>query len=142
MKLRCESHELLKIARVIHDFIQDGYRIFLFSGEVGSGKTTLIRCLGELLEIRSQVQSPTYGIVHQYESNLGAVQHSDWYRLKDIRELYEIGIHEDIEQDLWFIEWPEIGLSIAEKHPHIHISIQAPTNALETHRIYHIQQKS
>lgn len=119
--------------------LEKGYRIFLFSGDVGSGKTTLIKFWARALGVTSPIQSPTYGIVHQYNSSKGIINHSDWYRVQDISELYDLGIHEDMEDNLWFIEWPEMGLRLAKSFHHVHVHIQAPETLQDTTRTYTVE---
>ena len=122
----------------LREHVQLGTRIFLFSGEVGAGKTHLIKQLSRAIGIESQVQSPTFGIVHDYRSDFGKVQHSDWYRLNSAQELFEMGIYEALESDIWFIEWPEIGLELLQEFSHVHVHIESPTDPEEAQRTYRI----
>ena len=122
----------------LREHVQLGTRIFLFSGEVGAGKTHLIKQLSRAIGIESQVQSPTFGIVHDYRSDFGKVQHSDWYRLNSAQELFEMGIYEALESDIWFIEWPEIGLKLLQEFAHVHVHIESPTDPEEAQRTYRI----
>ncbi len=94
--------------------LSDDRRIWLFEGDLGSGKTTLIRHLCERLGVQNPVQSPTYSLVNEYRTRDGLpVFHFDLYRLKNIREAYEIGIEEYLDSGNYcFIEWPEVAHSI------------------------------
>ncbi len=89
-------------------------RIWLFEGDLGSGKTTLIRHLCDRLGVPGPVQSPTYSLVNEYPARDGLpVFHFDLYRLKNIREAYEIGIEEYLDSGSYcFIEWPEVAHSV------------------------------
>lgn len=83
-------------------------RIYLLQGEMGAGKTTLtgrlIACLGS----KNQVQSPTYGLVHEYETRTGPVYHFDFYRIKTDEEALDIGLDEYLETGNYcFIEWAD-----------------------------------
>ena len=122
----------------LREHVQLGTRIFLFSGEVGAGKTHLIKQLSRAIGIESQVQSPTFGIVHDYRSDFGKVQHSDWYRLNSAQELFEMGIYEALESDIWFIEWPEIGMALLQEFSFVHVHIENPTDPEEAQRTYRI----
>ena len=84
------------------------YKIVLFEGEMGVGKTTLIKCLAKQLGVVDEVSSPTYSIVNEYQTTNGLpVFHFDFYRIDDPNELYEIGIENYFQQkNAWcFVEW-------------------------------------
>ncbi len=89
-------------------------RIWLFEGDLGAGKTTLIKHLCDHLGVQNQVQSPTYSLVNEYRAADGLpVFHFDLYRLKNTREAYEIGIDEYLDSGSYcFVEWPEVAHSI------------------------------
>ena len=129
---------LPEIAATLKKALLTGNRIFLFSGDVGSGKTTLIQELARLLGVNGAVQSPTFGIVHAYSSEEGTIQHSDWYRLNSVQELWEMGIHEALESDIWFIEWPEIGMALLQEFSFVHVHIATPENIDQLNRSYTI----
>lgn len=80
-----------------------------FYGEMGVGKTTLIKELLNLLGVKEHTSSPTFSIVNEYRSGSGEpVYHFDFYRLKTPEEAMDIGIEEIFEEDAWvFMEWPE-----------------------------------
>ncbi len=77
-------------------------------GDLGAGKTTLVRAIARAQGTLEPVSSPTYGIVREYVSPRGAVVHIDLYRLNSVDELHQIG-WEDIlrARGLVLIEWPE-----------------------------------
>lgn len=89
-------------------------RIWLLSGELGSGKTTLIKHICGHLGVKDPVQSPTFSLVNEYlDRNGSSVFHFDLYRLKTVREVYETGIDEYLDSGSYcFIEWPEIAQPI------------------------------
>tara|TARA_B100001564_G_scaffold335222_1_gene324412 strand:- start:2547 stop:2975 length:429 start_codon:yes stop_codon:yes gene_type:complete len=84
------------------------YKKFAFFGEMGVGKTTLIKFLLKNLGVNDNVTSPTFSIVNEYLSeNLGSIFHFDFYRIKNEKEAYDIGIDEYLSSDNYcFIEWP------------------------------------
>lgn len=83
-------------------------KIFLFYGEMGVGKTTLIKALCQELGVTGSTSSPTFSIVNEYAAKQGAVYHFDFYRLKNQTEALDMGYEEYFYSgDYCFIEWPE-----------------------------------
>ena len=81
--------------------------VILLHGEIGAGKTTLVRHLVAALGgDTTQVRSPTFAIVHQYQARLPVV-HVDAWRLASAAELEALGFHELADGALTCIEWPE-----------------------------------
>ena len=83
--------------------------IICFYGEMGVGKTTLIKVICKELGIKDNVSSPTFSIVNEYISSLGdSVYHFDFYRIKDEVEALDMGYEEYFfKNSLCFVEWPE-----------------------------------
>lgn len=82
--------------------------IVTLTGELGAGKTTLVRAICAGYGVPEEVTSPTFAIVHQYESPKSPVFHVDLYRLDGSRDLQNIGWDEIVSaQALVLIEWPE-----------------------------------
>ncbi len=80
----------------------------LLHGELGAGKTTLVRGLLRALGIGGAVRSPTYTLVEPYEAGGRRILHVDLYRLTDGTELDALGIRESLDGDtLLLVEWPE-----------------------------------
>ena len=86
--------------------------IVLFDAEMGSGKTTLIRSLLSIITFEEFQGSPTYSLVNEYLSKQNTpIYHFDLYRLKDEKELFDIGFEDYLTDNaLLFIEWPEKSL--------------------------------
>lgn len=83
-------------------------KIFLFYGEMGAGKTTLIKSLCAALGVTDGVTSPTFSIVNEYAGTDNPVYHFDFYRLKEQGEALDMGYEEYFFSDNYcFIEWPE-----------------------------------
>ena len=83
-------------------------KTLLFYGEMGAGKTTLIKELVKALGVHDVASSPTFSLVNHYESDEGAVYHFDFYRIKDDTEALDVGIEEYLDSGGWnLIEWPE-----------------------------------
>ena len=83
--------------------------VVAFRGEMGAGKTTLIREIAARLGSTDTVTSPTFAIVNQYKGkNHRNIYHFDFYRIEDIREAYDFGYEEYFYSgDLCLVEWPE-----------------------------------
>lgn len=93
-------------------------------GEMGAGKTTLVKAFLEVLDVSEKASSPTFSLINIYETpNEGKIFHLDLYRLNDINEAFDIGIEDVLYDDQWcFIEWPEIVFPILpENYALIHI---------------------
>ena len=103
-------------------------KIFLFTGQVGSGKTTMIKSFTKKLSVNNNTSSPTFNIINEYkDDNKKSIYHLDLYRLKSINDLVEIGFEEYINSGNYcFIEWPEIADSFfVDKYISINISINS-----------------
>ncbi|WP_316816795.1 tRNA (adenosine(37)-N6)-threonylcarbamoyltransferase complex ATPase subunit type 1 TsaE [Pedobacter nyackensis] len=116
--------ELDDAAKKIITFAQEE-RIFIFEGEMGAGKTTLIKVLAKTLGVTEVVTSPTFSIVNEYDMNGNVIYHFDFYRIKNIQEAYDIGYEEYFYSDnICFIEWPGKVESLLPEH-HVKIEITA-----------------
>ena len=85
--------------------------IFAFYGKMGAGKTTFIKALCKALGVEDEVNSPTFAIVNEYrsESTAELIYHFDFYRIKKVEEVYDLGYEDDFYSGaLCFIEWPEL----------------------------------
>ncbi len=111
MEIIAQEKELDEVVKVLIDKLPEN-RIFTFVGDLGAGKTTLIKKFCSKLGVTSEMSSPTFGLVNTYNSNNGTIYHTDWYRVNDIVELYDVGIDESLEDGIWLIEWPEIGMNL------------------------------
>jgi len=97
-------------------------RVFVFYGEMGAGKTTLIKSLCKVLGVTDNISSPTFAIVNEYRAVNNTVFHFDFYRLKKETEAMDMGFEEYLYSNNYcFIEWPE---KIPELLPESYISIK------------------
>jgi len=112
-----------QLPNVAADIIQydSQNRIFLFYGEMGAGKTTLIKALCQQLGVEGAVTSPTFSIVNEYANKNGRIYHFDFYRLKTQTEALDMGYEEYFYSgEYCFIEWPE---KIPDLLPESYISV-------------------
>ncbi len=84
-------------------------KVWAFYAPMGSGKTTFIHALCEILEVGDTVSSPTFAIINEYRSRVArTIYHMDWYRLKDEEEAMNAGVEDALNSgDLCLVEWPE-----------------------------------
>ena len=84
--------------------------VWCFKGEMGAGKTTLIKSICDQLGVSDSMSSPTFSIVNEYQDkSQQSVYHFDFYRIKDLDEAREIGVEEYFYSgDFCFVEWPEL----------------------------------
>ena len=103
-----KAQELDEIAKAIVKVFKNEKKIVFF-GEMGVGKTTLIKSICKVLNVQDVVTSPTFSVVNEYQNKDGnSLYHFDFYRIKNQEELFDLGLEEYIYSDNYcFIEWPE-----------------------------------
>ena len=100
-----------EIAKNFSKILKKGDVVF-FHGEIGVGKTTFIRHLVNSLQFENhlnltEITSPTFNLVNEYDVGIFIIQHYDLYRLTNIDESKNIGLLENQKEVLTLIEWPE-----------------------------------
>jgi tRNA threonylcarbamoyladenosine biosynthesis protein TsaE len=103
-----ELSELKIVASALLKAAQDE-KIWIFQGQMGAGKTTLIKAIAQEFGVLDQVSSPTFGIVNHYENKKGNIfYHFDFYRVEDPTEALDIGIEEYFYSGNYcWLEWAE-----------------------------------
>ncbi len=132
-----ENYQITNIPAVsaqIIDLAKD-YKIWTFDGEMGAGKTTLIKTICKTLGVIDEVNSPTFSLVNEYKTKNGdTIFHFDFYRIKSINEVYDMGIEEYFDSgNLCLIEWPNLikEILINEKTFNIFIAVNDSNRTIQ-----------
>ena len=105
-----KNYTLKKLSSIAAEIISSvKNKTLLFYGEMGVGKTTLIKEICRQLGILDNISSPTFSLVNEYQtSEEEKVFHFDFYRIEEEEEAFDIGIEEYFDSDAWcLVEWPE-----------------------------------
>ena len=102
-----------------------GEKIFVFEGDMGAGKTTFIKSVAKALDVKDLVSSPTFSIVNEYDAMGQPVYHFDFYRIKNLQEVYDIGYEEYFYSgNICLIEWPQnVGELLPDNYVKTEISV-------------------
>ena len=104
--------------------------ICLFQGELGAGKTTFVRLLINNLYLLNNlpkpasITSPTFPILNTYDLNSLQIYHYDLYRIQNLKELEELDFFENLNNNITFIEWPEMLISLPLNKKHYLINLE------------------
>ncbi len=135
MEIKIENIEhLASAARKFVDEMGEN-RVFAFYGKMGAGKTTFIKAICEAMGVKDVVASPTFAIVNEYADAEGQpVYHFDFYRIKNLREAYDIGCEEYFYSGYpCFIEWPEM---VEELLPEDVVSVRIEVSENEERTVF------
>lgn len=118
------------------------YKLFLFQGDLGLGKTTLIKKWMAAIGVQEMVSSPSYSIINEYQINSIPIYHMDCYRLETPEEAQEIGIEEYLYSGhLCVVEWPGI-IGDMIPLPYVTIKIEEVDNSIRKYTIVITDQLS
>ena len=109
--MNIEIKNIENIGEAAQQFIENigEHRVFAFYGKMGAGKTTFIKAICEGLGVSDIITSPTFAIVNEYSASDGPIYHFDFYRIKKLEEVYDMGFEDYFYSGaLCFIEWPEL----------------------------------
>lgn len=109
-----------------------GTEVIALFGDLGAGKTTLVRGIAEHLDIHSGVHSPTFAIVNEYQGKF-PVYHFDMYRITDVDDLYSTGYFDYLSKGIVIIEWSE---NVLDSIPDDAIRIELKYGEDENTRIF------
>ena len=130
------SYTITNIPSVVEDLLDIENRVFCFYGDLGTGKTTLIKAMIQELSGQDKGHSPTFNLVNEYVDSAGEViaYHFDFYRVTSEEEALDLGLEEYFSSGAYvFIEWPEkIPNLLPEDHLAIHLQfIDETTRRIE-----------
>lgn len=99
-----------KLPKVVEELMKNfSNKIILLKGNLGAGKTTLVKEIIHQFGSKDRVSSPTYSIVNEYYTNKGIVYHFDLYRMKTLEEILDFGFDTYVDSENYcFIEWSEL----------------------------------
>ena len=109
--MELKIQDLEHINEAAQQFIENigDHTVFAFYGKMGAGKTTFIKAICEALGVDDVITSPTFAIVNEYTAEDGPVYHFDFYRIKKLEEVYDMGFEDYFYSGaLCLIEWPEL----------------------------------
>ncbi|MGR7814436.1 tRNA (adenosine(37)-N6)-threonylcarbamoyltransferase complex ATPase subunit type 1 TsaE [Lacinutrix undariae] len=133
MELKYQLNEIEHVAKTVLDLAKT--KTLLFYGEMGVGKTTLIKNIVQKLGCLDTVNSPTFSIVNEYNSNSGLIYHFDLYRIDNEEEALNFGIEDYLYSNEWILmEWPEKIHNLLPEHATI-ITIIASDDTFRTLKI-------
>jgi tRNA threonylcarbamoyladenosine biosynthesis protein TsaE len=113
-----------------------GLSVWLINGEMGAGKTTLVKSICRELSVTEVVSSPTFSIINEYKTAEGkSIFHFDFYRLESEVEAFDIGVNEYFESgSICLVEWAE---KIPSLIPEYYFEITLQINDLTSRAIYY-----
>ncbi len=131
--MKIKTQHINELGNVAYQIIikAEKRRIIVFNGEMGSGKTTLIKEICLKLGVKENVSSPTFGIINAYLGSKGEVFHFDAYRIENEKEAFDIGIEEYLYSGNWcLIEWPDkIEEFLPNKKEILEVDIKVDSNS-------------
>jgi len=106
--------------------LQSAARILLLTGELGAGKTTLVKALCKGLGSDDEISSPTFSLVNEYrDASDEPIYHIDLYRLTSLDEALGMGIEEYLNSGAWcFIEWPELIIPLVTDEIAVRVNLE------------------
>ena len=107
MELIYTLNQIEEAARAVVESMQ-GNQLFAFYGQMGAGKTTLIKAICRQLGVQEEVNSPTFAIVNEYKGTHQTIYHFDFYRINRPEEALDFGLYDYFDSgNICLMEWPE-----------------------------------
>jgi len=116
---------LHKLGEIAEHILNRNKTIVLFKGDLGAGKTTLIKMICGGKGVEGEMSSPTFSIVNEYQGKDDVLYHFDLYRIENQEELLDIGFEDYLDSGrICLIEWPEIASNILQHYDTVMVDIQ------------------
>ena len=109
--MEIQIQDLAHLNEAARTFIENmgDHTVFAFYGHMGAGKTTFIKAICEAVGVDDVITSPTFAIVNEYTAQGSPIYHFDFYRIKKLEEVYDMGFEDYFYSgELCLIEWPEL----------------------------------
>jgi tRNA threonylcarbamoyladenosine biosynthesis protein TsaE len=122
----CQLSDLRKVSEIIHEIVSSSRKnVVLLHGNLGTGKTSLVKDYLRLVTGSDLADSPTFSLVNDYQTNHGKIHHFDLYRLNSLEDIEDIGFWEYVESgNTCFIEWPEKIAELLPENQRINVDIK------------------
>lgn len=131
-RLELTCHDLEELASISTEILKfaNGLKFWVFDGDMGAGKTTLIKEICNQLGVVDVISSPTYSIVNEYQNESGEkLYHFDFYRIDDEEEAMDIGVEEYFDSGNYcFVEWPSKIPSLLPESRFLNLKISLGNN--------------
>jgi tRNA threonylcarbamoyladenosine biosynthesis protein TsaE len=137
MLIKARSLDELNLpAEALIEMFENDYRVVLLRGDMGSGKTTFVKALCQLMGVMEPVTSPTFSLIQEYKSpSYGLIYHMDFYRLRNEGEIIQLGLEEYLDSgQICLIEWPDIAKSYFNI-PYIDVEVSADPHNIRNFKI-------
>ena len=132
----CPGEEIAPVLEAVEQAVKLGKHIVLLSGELGSGKTHLVKAFVKK-SMDQEADSPTFALINSYEYQGQTIHHFDLYRLKSAEEAEDIGLWDYIDQGFpCFIEWPEKIAELLPADQVVHVDIKLTLNQCREYSVY------
>ncbi len=112
--------------------------LWTLQGNLGAGKTTLVKALCRALGVKTLVNSPSYSLIHEYPSHQGPIYHCDFHRISSPEELLQIGFESYLEKSYYtFVEWPKHAYHLLGNYFKLKVAYLSPTQrSVVAHHVF------
>ena len=125
----CNTNDLDVVCKHLENLSTKGRNIIVLNGDLGAGKTTLVKTYIHRVNKEVQVDSPTFALVNDYVLNEGTIHHFDLYRLNAVEDIEDIGFWDYVDSgNTCFIEWPDKIADLLPEEKRVKVDIKLLLN--------------